>query len=399
MWEKGLFKTVIQNLSIRDYLGDNLKKYFGKNEEGWAYKFFFCEALYLVNAVCIFFFTDWFLGGQFLSYGSDVIQVAGMDPENRTDPMAFVFPRMAKCTFRSFGSSGTIQVRDVMCLIATNIINEKIYVYIWVWLVLLMTISSLWMLYRLLTIFLPFFRKFLLQIKIKVDLKPTVDSLVFRLHYRYTNRILLASTLLTTLYDVVGKKIDCITSVDSASFKDVVDNYCFIMGTFTVDRLHGKQVGVQVPHPGVGPSEPDDELTFHTYYQWVPFVLFAQVPSAVFVPPEPHGPAQALVLSVLLCEALNLGVVLSTLYFTDWFLDGGVPHVRDECDPGGRHGPREQDGPDGLRVPRMAKCTFRSFGSSGTIQIYLFLWVWLVTLTALTGPGSSTVSSLWSSRV
>ena len=118
--------------------------------------------------------------------------------------------------------------------------------------------------------------KALSKIKIKVDLKPTVDSLVFRLHYRYTNRILLASTLLTTLYDVVGKKIDCITSVDSASFKDVVDNYCFIMGTFTVDRLHGKHVGVQVPHPGVGPPEPDDELTFHSYYQWVPFVLFVQ---------------------------------------------------------------------------------------------------------------------------
>nr|XP_027217939.1 innexin inx2-like [Penaeus vannamei] len=194
MWEKGLFKTVIQNLSIRDYLGDNLKKYFGKNEEikklcdyvtfhrknerGWAYKFFFCEALYLVNAVCIFFFTDWFLGGQFLSYGSDVIQVAGMDPENRTDPMAFVFPRMAKCTFRSFGSSGTIQVRDVMCLIATNIINEKIYVYIWVWLVLLMTISSLWMLYRLLTIFLPFFRKFLLQNLVKSHYRSDVAAIM-----------------------------------------------------------------------------------------------------------------------------------------------------------------------------------------------------------------------------
>lgn len=48
--------------------------------------------------------------------------------------------------------------------------------------------------------------KALSKIKIKVDLKPTVDSLVFRLHYRYTNRILLASTLLTTLYDVVGER-------------------------------------------------------------------------------------------------------------------------------------------------------------------------------------------------
>ncbi|MPC84693.1 Innexin inx1 [Portunus trituberculatus] len=55
-----------------------------------------------------------------------VFAVAGQDPENRTDPMSYVFPRMAKCTFRSFGPSGTIQVRDMMCLIATNIINEKV---------------------------------------------------------------------------------------------------------------------------------------------------------------------------------------------------------------------------------------------------------------------------------
>lgn len=55
-----------------------------------------------------------------------VFEVARLDPENRTDPMSYVFPRMAKCTFKSFGPSGTIQVRDVMCLIATNIINEKV---------------------------------------------------------------------------------------------------------------------------------------------------------------------------------------------------------------------------------------------------------------------------------
>lgn len=31
-----------------------------------------------------------------------------------------------------------------------------------------------------------------------------------------------------------------------------------------------------LPHPGVGPRQPEDEVTFHAYYQWVPFVLFAQ---------------------------------------------------------------------------------------------------------------------------
>ncbi|VVD01528.1 unnamed protein product [Leptidea sinapis] len=31
-----------------------------------------------------------------------------------------------------------------------------------------------------------------------------------------------------------------------------------------------------LPHPGVGPLLSTDETIHHTYYQWVPFVLFIQ---------------------------------------------------------------------------------------------------------------------------
>lgn len=31
-----------------------------------------------------------------------------------------------------------------------------------------------------------------------------------------------------------------------------------------------------IPHPGIGPILPHDEVQYHAYYQWVPFVLFAQ---------------------------------------------------------------------------------------------------------------------------
>lgn len=33
----------------------------------------------------------------------------------------------------------------------------------------------------------------------------------------------------------------------------------------------------EIPHPGVGPqSKHDKDITYHAYYQWVPFVLFLQ---------------------------------------------------------------------------------------------------------------------------
>lgn len=31
-----------------------------------------------------------------------------------------------------------------------------------------------------------------------------------------------------------------------------------------------------LPHPGIGPVTDDDPIRYHAYYQWVPFVLFAQ---------------------------------------------------------------------------------------------------------------------------
>lgn len=182
-WEGGFFREVIQDVSIKDYLGANLKIYFNREERfkalvqyitnhmdrhaSWANKFFFCEFLNLAVVVSMLFFTDTFLGGEFLTYGSSIIEIASLDPENRTDPMSLVFPKMAKCTFKSFGASGTIQVKDVMCLIATNIINEKIYLFLWVWLVLLTAITAVWSLYRLLTIVVPFLRTFILRMYVK----------------------------------------------------------------------------------------------------------------------------------------------------------------------------------------------------------------------------------------
>ncbi|KAG0694866.1 Innexin inx2 [Chionoecetes opilio] len=195
-WEGGLFKQIIQDLSVTKYLGSDLKNYFNRKQmidtlvkyitrtmnghRMWAYRFFFCELLNLLVVVATLFFTDWFLGGEFLTYGANVFAVASLDPEDRTDPMTYVFPRMAKCTFRSFGASGTIQVRDVMCLIATNIINEKIYLFLWVWLVLLTALTALWMLYRLLTILLPPLRHHILKIRASPSVRREVELIMHR---------------------------------------------------------------------------------------------------------------------------------------------------------------------------------------------------------------------------
>lgn len=59
-----------------------------------------------INVIGQIFLTNRFLGGEFLRYGIEVVQFLDQDPETRVDPMARVFPRLTKCVFHKYGSSG-----------------------------------------------------------------------------------------------------------------------------------------------------------------------------------------------------------------------------------------------------------------------------------------------------
>ena len=74
----------------------------------YAIVYFVCDILNFINTVGQMYFINLFLGGVFLTYGTDVLYWADTDPESRTDPLVEVFPRLAKCTFYKYGSSGTI---------------------------------------------------------------------------------------------------------------------------------------------------------------------------------------------------------------------------------------------------------------------------------------------------
>ena len=66
-----------------------------KNNNDWyAFRFFFCEFLNFVNVVGQIFFVDFFLGGEFTTYGSDVIAMSEQPADQRYDPMSEVFPKV-----------------------------------------------------------------------------------------------------------------------------------------------------------------------------------------------------------------------------------------------------------------------------------------------------------------
>lgn len=144
----------------------------------YAAGYFFCEALNFINVVGNIFFVDVFLGGAFLKYGTDVVRYSGMDQENRTDPMIAVFPRVTKCTFHKFGPSGTIQKHDALCVLALNILNEKIFIFLWFWFIFLSVLSGLALLYSTVIVVLPSIRETILKRRFRFGTPAGVSTVV-----------------------------------------------------------------------------------------------------------------------------------------------------------------------------------------------------------------------------
>jgi hypothetical protein len=144
----------------------------------YAFKYFLCDILNFVNVIGQMYMINAFLGGVFLAYGTDVLYWNEAEPEDRTDPMIRVFPRVTKCQFHKYGPSGTIQRHDIMCVLALNIINEKIYVMLWFWYIILAVLTSLYLLYVLAVISVPSMRRVMVERNAKHDIKDRMDVLL-----------------------------------------------------------------------------------------------------------------------------------------------------------------------------------------------------------------------------
>lgn len=65
----------------------------------------------------------------------------GRDLELFAKESSVLFPSQAKCDYFNFGSSGTIQRIDALCILPQNVVNEKIFVFLYFWIILLLILS------------------------------------------------------------------------------------------------------------------------------------------------------------------------------------------------------------------------------------------------------------------
>ncbi|XP_053601942.1 innexin inx7-like [Plodia interpunctella] len=114
----------------------------------WSICLITMEVLNLLHLIIQIWITNSFLGGNFLTLGSDWWNYDYRD-QNATDPLEILFPMMTKCIFNKFGPSGTIIHHDIMCVMSLNVLYEKIYTILWFWFLILMMLSLLAVIWRI----------------------------------------------------------------------------------------------------------------------------------------------------------------------------------------------------------------------------------------------------------
>lgn len=190
-WEGGRIKMLVLDLNC-PVVGEDCKEdrkkllvdYFYANlntQNFYAFRFFICEVLNFINVVGQIFFMDFFLDGEFSTYGSEVVNFTEMEPEDRVDPMARVFPKMTKCSFHKYGPSGTVQKFDGLCVLPLNIVNEKIYVFLWFWFMILSILSGISLLYRMAVVAGPRVRLYLLRARSRLAPQQQVEEVASKL--------------------------------------------------------------------------------------------------------------------------------------------------------------------------------------------------------------------------
>ncbi|CAD5233574.1 unnamed protein product [Bursaphelenchus xylophilus] len=107
--------------------------------------------LYVVNAVGQLVMLNYFLGGEYFSWGFETMKDVIRGEEWKESE---VFPRVIMCDF-SIRRLANIQRHSVQCVIMMNMINEKLYFFLYWWLLFVAIVTAVNFFYYLFTMLFP----------------------------------------------------------------------------------------------------------------------------------------------------------------------------------------------------------------------------------------------------
>jgi hypothetical protein len=109
------------------------------------------------------FYMNYFLGGEFWSYGPRVLGFMASDDGDTLNPKGYVFPKTVKCIFTKYGASGAVVRYDTMCVLPLNIFNGRFYAFLWFWFLLLLILTLAWLMFAISMIRSSKFRIYILR--------------------------------------------------------------------------------------------------------------------------------------------------------------------------------------------------------------------------------------------
>jgi len=132
---------------------------------GWytsfARKMVFCESSILVITVLQMYMLDLIFGGHFFSYGSEFMNASyGWEHYRIVEE---VFPLVTNCEMKYIGQGGSPASDTGVCVMAINILNQKIFMLSWYLHILIIMFTALQVLYNVFLMLAPGARYLMLR--------------------------------------------------------------------------------------------------------------------------------------------------------------------------------------------------------------------------------------------
>jgi len=160
MLEGGLMKffgkgTTTRVIEDQEEKEEALVKFFCQNVHNKYSIYFFgfigCEVFNVFLVLIQFVFTNIFLHNRFSFYGPQVLFYYRLPEEEQAlqkNPMCWTFPRLASCNYWRWGPGGMQENINAICVLALNMINDKVFLVLWWWFFLVSVIGILRLVYR-----------------------------------------------------------------------------------------------------------------------------------------------------------------------------------------------------------------------------------------------------------
>ena len=123
-----LFQKILGTLNLKTLL--ILWNFHSPRNPTYCKMYISCFLMNLFTLITVVLVINLFLEDSFLTYGYDVCKYFE-NINGQVNPMEYLFPKMATCSYRAYGRSGSRENFSGQCILTNNVIHEKTFLILW----------------------------------------------------------------------------------------------------------------------------------------------------------------------------------------------------------------------------------------------------------------------------